>query len=373
MMVLVSLITGAIEFVIMLLVRGVVSVAAIALFARIWRRIGAWRGEFPARPFSLLIVPVWVAVAGGLLLLSFLTRLPPILPNFAAFNAPLSALWVLVAWISPWAYLIAMPVVGVVLGLLIGARVHVYATRWGRVMMRSQGRYLVLWFVTVGLAVAFRILPDGWLSTPTMGLASLTTCMVIAAHVLLYLKVKHLQLQCHQVVEGPPIDLRLDPEEAAVVSALANVWAARGGSGAIAAGQVLGELRSRERLAGDISLAVLPGVRAGWERLLQDPSRVGKIMARLAASPERGVLVQGYRPGPQLERLLRMGGMARTVTMGRVRFTPDGDGVRSTHTAVLAQAGGTNLLFAGRRDAVSLAEVDAAEMLEQMREVYRAA
>ena len=154
---------------------------------------------------------------------------------------------------------------------------------------------------------------------------------------------------------------------------VAERWAAQGGAGTISTAQVSAGLRSRARLDGDIALAVLPGVREAWERLVDDPARVEEVLVGLATSTTRGVLVPGYRPGPQLERVLRMGGMARTVTLGRVRYTSDGAGVQGAQTAVLVQAGRTNLLFEGDGGAVSLSEVNAVGMLKSLQEVYRPA
>lgn len=373
-MMLVGIITGAVRFVLGLLLRGATSVALIAAAARLWRRIRGCKGTYPARPFSLLMVPLWAAVAGAVLAVLYLLRLPALLPETGGFWGPMQRLpWSLIPWLIPWLCLLSAPLLGLAAGLRTGSLTHLYVTRWGRVMMRSNGRYLLLWFLAVALAAGVRLLPDGWLSTPALALLLYSTVEVLVAHMLLYLRFKHLERQCFRTVDGPRIELRLVPDEAAVVAAVAQLWAAQGGHGAISPRQVSRELRRRDRRKGDIALVASPTVGASWDRLADDPARVERVMTGLAEAPDRGLLEPGYRPGPQLDRLLRMGGMARSFTLARTRFRDDGSGVMDERHSVLAQAGGANLGLTDEDGTVALVELDAAGQLALLGGVYRPA
>ena len=367
----VGFIFGVLKFLVLLVVQGTISVAVVAGATRLWRLVRGCRDTFPARPFTLLVLPIGAALVGLVLSVLFLTRLPNFLPQLGHGRNTLGSMaWPLFIWLTPWLCLLAAPLLGVLAGLRTAVKTHLYATRWGRVMMRSNGRYLALWLVAVCLAAGVRLLPHGWLSTPTMALASYCTVEVLVAHVVLYLRFKHLERQCFQTVKGPPIQLGLSSEEAAVVAALANVWASRGGAGQITSKLVADEICSGERLNGDISLALLSGVREGWERLAGDPARVEQVMQSMADDPSRGLLTPGYLPGPQLERLLRMGGMARTITLGSIRYAADGDGVTHHREVVIAQAGGAQLDFEADEDSLSLTEIKGEDILRRLREVF---
>lgn len=343
MSVILGFFTRAVTFVFGTIFRGIASILVMGLATWLWGKVSLCRGRYPARPATILFFPL---VASGLLalfLLSFVLRLTLFaLP--AAFVAALA---------------------GAGLGLIAGGRTHLSATRWGRVMIVSRGRHLDLWFASLVLALFFRILPWGWLSTPTMALLVFSTALLVVDHVVLYARYKAMEAAVYGPVPGAPIDLSLAPPEAAIVACLTDLWAAHG-DGAVGFDALAGALRAGERLRGDAALALLPGVRRAWANLAANPTVIGPVVQGLV---ERGVLAAGLRPGPALARLLLMGSFARTVSLGG---GPIGPGVGAPRVAVVAQAGGTNLLFEATADRVSLREARASEMARSIGAVLSA-
>lgn len=337
----IGFVTNAFVFVFGTIFRGIATILVMGLGAYLWRRISLCRGRFIVRPATLLFFPVVAIFLACLYAPLFTLKL---VLSFNLFS---------VAWAGVLA--LAAAASGVLAGLAVGKRTHVYATRWGRILMLSSGRHLDLWFGTAILAAFFMLLPFGWLASPTMALFLFGTLLVVVAQGVLYARFKQLEAGVYKEVPGTPIDLSLSPPEAAVVACLMNLWARTGGAG-VPLPDLVAALRAGDRLRRDVAVALLPSVRRALADLAARPDAVGPLAHALTS---RGVLGAGLVPGSMLGRLLSMGGMARTVSFGGGPMV----GGRGVREAVVAQAGGTNLLFEASREKVSLREVGADEML----------
>ncbi|HNW91612.1 MAG TPA: hypothetical protein PKM88_01750 [bacterium] len=348
----VALGAGAISFVAFAVLRGVFSLLTMAAAMYIWKRIARCRGTQVVRPATLLYFPV-VAVV--------------LLLAFAAVDG-IRLLLSISASMVVGAVVVAMVVVpgGLLAGFMTGAMTHMYQTRWGRVMMKSSGNYLVFWFAMTIVAVFFLILPYGWLAIPTAGLMVFATLQLLVAHVVLYARYKQLQHKAVAAVPGPAINLSFDARGAAVVSCGMELWAKNGGA-AVSAAAFAAAFAQGGRLTGDYALATLPTVQLAWKELAGSPEL---LQATLQTLITQGVLQANGAPGEQLARLLRMGVLARTITLGHTRFSADGKASERQQHAVLAQTGGTNLLFTGDRNVFAIREVQAMEMLNLLAQLW---
>jgi hypothetical protein len=70
------------------------------------------------------------------------------------------------------------------------------------------------------------------------------------------------------------------------------------------------------------------------------------------------------------ERLLAVGSISRTVTLGGAVFDADGRRATDERTRVIVQSAGANLLFEARDGMIRLEEIDGARMLEAMKEAF---
>jgi high-affinity nickel permease len=84
----------------------------------------------------------------------------------------------------------------------------------------------------------------------------------------------------------------------------------------------------------------------------------------------KGLFAPGIRPGPAAARLLEIGSITRTITLGGAVFDADGRAATDERTRVIVQAGGVNLLFDARGGMIRLEEIDGARMLEAMQEAF---
>jgi hypothetical protein len=336
-------ITSAITLIIGTIVRGIASILVMALAAFIWKRVNAWKGTFHARPTTILFFPVFAAALLLVYLFLFVLRLT--------------------LWAFPAAFLALL--LGLAIGALAGTTTHIYNTRWNRIMIVSRGRLLSAWFGSMILAAFFRILPQGWLSTPTMALFLMLSVAVIAAHAFLYLRWKEFQVKGHLKVDGPRIEIELDAEETAVFAAFLDLFGPR--QAPIPPGVLAAAIRSGARPKQDMAFGLLPDVKTAWEALATAPDRITAVADRLDA---KGLFAPGIRPGPAAARLLEIGSITRTITLGGAVFDADGRAATDERTRVIVQAGGVNLLFDARGGMIRLEEIDGARMLEAMQEAF---
>lgn len=341
--------TTALSFVVGTIVRGAVSILVLAVAAHLWRKVNACRGRFPARPYSLLYFPTVAALLAVIYILSTVTRIS--LAGTAFF-------------------LLAVPA-GLLAGLAWGGVTHMYASRWDRVLIVSKGRHLDLWFAATILAALFRILPDAYLSAPTMALFIFSTGLVIAHQLTLYVRYRALRRQAWRPTDGPPIDLDLSFPEAVLVSVFLDLAAARRGPAEVITFQALQQALSRgPRGSGDVGLAAMPGAPDLLHRISSDPAHLSETVQGLVA---RGVLVQGLRPGPVLEQLLALGSIAHVVSLGRAPVGADGR-VRPAEVKTVLQTGGRNFIVAmrgaGAAGRLTMREADGAAIAVVMREIY---
>lgn len=343
---------GVISFVAYAVLRGVFSLLTMAAAMYIWKRIARCRGTQIVRPATLLYFPIMAAV----LLLAFIA-----VDGIRLLTAISAGVVVGVVLVT----ILVVPG-GLLAGFLTGAMTHLYQTRWGRVMMKSSGNYLIFWFAMTILAVFFLILPYGWLAIPTAGMMLFATLQLITAHFVLYARYKQLQHKAVAAVPGPAININLDARGAALVSCGVNLWAQADGK-PVTLESFAAELSKGGRLKSDYALVTMPAVQIAWRELAGNKQLLADTLRRLT---EQGVVQAGFLPGPQLARLLHMGVITRTITLGHTRFSADGKASARQQHAVLAQAGGVNLLFTGDRSAFAIREVHAPEMLSLLAQLW---
>ncbi len=324
--------TTAINYVVYSIVRGIVSLLTMGAAMHVWTRVNRCRGVQPARPATILYFPV---VATAVMVVFFAADSVRFLMNLSA--GLVAELFVVTVVCVP---------AGLLAGLFAGSRVPMVLTRWGRVMMKPSGNHLVAWFATMILAIFFLILPFGWLAVPTSGLLLFGTLQLVAAQLVLYARYKRLQARAARTAFGggaAAIDLSLDARETAVVACALDLWAAAKGA-PVPVSNFAAALAQGGRARTDAAFAAAPAVDAAWRDLAGNAEALNATLRSLVA---KGVMKDGFAPGEALARLLAAGSFARTVTLAHARFSPDGKAVARQGHAVVAQGGGTNLLFTG--------------------------
>lgn len=348
----IAFLTGAVSFVFGTIFRGVTSLVAMAIAAYLWRRVMSSRGRTIARPATLLFFPcmalifaVVFALLMPLRLIQFINEMTLIRFFFAFFELALAI------------------GLGLGCGVAVGIFTHLYATRWGRIMIVSSGRHLLVWFISLILATLFMILPYGWLWLPTALFHLGAALTVVVGQATIYLRYKQLQVAGVRTVSGAPIDLSLSAAEAAVVSCLMDLFAKANGAPVLFS-SFAQTFAKGQRLQNDPAVGVLPAVRRAWVNLANRTDALAQIVQQLVA---RGVLVQGLLPGAALTRLLEMGGMTRTVTLGCGRLDDSG----TARLATFVQAGGANLLMRAENGRLLLKEVQGGEMVHAIGDVLK--
>jgi len=344
----IGVIVGIFAFIAKIVIRGIVSLLVMGFAMHVWKKVNKCRGVYRARPFTILYFPLLAILLQILYLVFFITRI-----SFAS-----AGMMILIAPL------------GILAGIIWGTLIHTYSTRWGRIMIRSRGWHLDFWFAASILAIFFRILPDQWLSTPTMSLMLFASLNLIFIQALLYIKFKYLERLPFKTVAGPPINFLATPDEAALISCLLDLAARQEGEGPITCEQIIQEIKNTDRLQHDLAVGVMPQVKVALAKMVVDASTVAPLLDKLASQPERGLLLPGYCLGEQLKRLLAIGGAGRTITLGNTTFNSSGSAVKHDRYTVLIQAGPSYIMLQEVGDMLNLKEISGAGILDVLQNSY---
>jgi|GEM_PF-2265612 len=181
-----SFLVGAGFFLVALFLKLCYTTALFATLAEIHRRIQVFRQNHRPDPRALLLLPVVVVFVS---LVLFLLSAPRILAGNTTLRAlagfrinPMDLVWMGLRL----GFLLAAPLLGIVLGILLGRGVTVAREPFGGVVVPGRWRALGFWTGAFAVAGFFRLMPWGFLTYWTVWVLILAACVVLGLLYTLY-------------------------------------------------------------------------------------------------------------------------------------------------------------------------------------------
>ena len=263
-----SFLITSVGFLLALLVKLCYSTALFATVAEVHRRVQVFRQNERPTLRAIVLLPVVILFCS---LVLFGLWVWPLLTTDVNWTRPTFGT---VAWaVFRLAFLGAAVVLGAAIGAVIGRNIPMGRDRFGGVVVRNRGRYLVVWAGAFSVCGFFRLMPWGFVTYWIVFVLVLSACLVAATHFVLHTRFRELRA-CSSpgLPAGGRLDLRLGAEEAVVLSGLLRL------GGSADAEAVAGVLA-----AGDVAWASHPAWASVSEELGADARRVEGPLSRLAS------------------------------------------------------------------------------------------
>ena len=225
-----SFLATSIWFLLALLVKLCYSTALFATVAEVHRRVQVFRQNGRPTLRAIVLLPVVILFCS---LVLFALWVWPLLTTQVSWTRPTLAS---LAWmVFRLAFLGAAVVLGAAIGIVVGRNIPMGRDRFGGVVVRNRGRYLVVWAGAFSVCGVFRLMPWGFVTYWVVWMLVLSACLVAGTHFVLHSRFRALRA-CSSpgLPPGGRLDLSLDAEEAVALSALVRATqlpAALSGSG----------------------------------------------------------------------------------------------------------------------------------------------
>lgn len=299
-----SFLVGAGFFLVVLFLKLCYTTALFATLSEIHRRIQVFRQNRRPDPRALLLLPVVVVFVSLVLLLLSAPRLLFGATSFKALASfrinPMDVVWMGLRG----GFLLAAPLLGIVLGLLMGRNVPVSREPFGGVVLKGRWRALGFWTGAFAVAGFFRLMPWGFVTYWTVWTMVLAAAMVLGILYTLYGRTRA-ALRVPSPGPGPAFDgLTLGAAEAAVLAVLCG------------SGSPLGTKEIAAALkAPPPPVALHPGWAERAFALRGDGQALGTVLAALAEKGLAAKTPQGWKPAGGAEALAAARWADRTAAL----------------------------------------------------------
>lgn len=295
----VSFLLIAISFLFFLVLKLCYSTAVFATVAEVHRRVQVFRQNRRPPLRAIVLVPVVILFCS---LVLFALWAWPLVTNDIVWRRPTLAS---LAWvILRVGFLGAGALLGGVLGVIIGRNIPMGRDRFGGVVVRNRGRYLMVWVGAFSVCGMFRLMPWGFVTYWVVWALVLASCLVAGTHFVLHRRFRALRGSASRgLAGGGLLDLTLAADEAVALSALVR-------GGATDASTTAGLLAT-----GDVAWSSHPTWAGLAGELGADTRRLEQVLARLVSRGLVRSTAGQFEPIGEAERLSALVVADRSVAL----------------------------------------------------------